>query len=634
MYTLTVPTMINGRTFRKEKTLAALQRAGADRVALALQEEHGYAFSSPATRKLLGKLTDYFESHGIDVIAWGNSLGHDGSPTAERGKYTPLRCFGKGDTRAFCPLDPDLIRDLCTWVKNVAAVGVKTILLDDDLRLGYRGGLGCLCPRHRQKLAAALGEDLPADELYRRIFSGGENPTRTTWLRVQGESMEALAAALRAALDEVAPEVRLGFCASPGAWGNEGWYAPRLAQILAGNTRPLLRTIGAPYWCTHWQGMTPGKVVEIQRRQLAEMKKYPDIEVMTEGDTYPRPRRECPAAYLECYDTILRAEGGGDGILKYMLDYVSDADYETGYLERAEANAPLYRQIDALFAGKHTIGVRPYTDMGQLTTAVLDIRRKDLLSEVQDTLFSPSLDFATENTLPVTYGEAGVRVIFGEDARRLPREELIHGAILDLTAARILTDRGIDVGIAEVSSALPGTPREFFPAEDQAVALPGGVPVGNLRLRAGARLLSEFRYEDGAAVPGTLTYENAAGERFLILPFDGWDAKRAGGCWLSSYARRRAVTAVLPWLGKTVLPVTADGNYPYLYMLTARDGGRVSVGLWNLFPDRIDGLRLRLAARAASLRFVATEGHTEGDILILDRPLYPYEFAGVEITFA
>ena len=57
-----------------------------------------------------------------------------------------------------------------------------------------------------------------------------------------------------------------------------------------------------------------------------------EIELVTEGDTYPRPRLWVSSSILEGYDMILRADGYTHTILKYMLDYNSSPSYETGYV--------------------------------------------------------------------------------------------------------------------------------------------------------------------------------------------------------------------------------------------------------------------------------------------------------------
>ncbi len=82
---------------------------------------------------------------------------------------------------------------------------------------------------------------------------------------------------------------------------------------------------GAPYWTN---AVTLGPNIDAIRVQQYWCDD--SIELLTEGDTYPRPRLWVPSSYLECYDMILRADGNSDGILKYMIDYTYNADYETG----------------------------------------------------------------------------------------------------------------------------------------------------------------------------------------------------------------------------------------------------------------------------------------------------------------
>lgn len=47
MRKITVPIIVTNGHFNKEKTLSELKRAGADRVALAIDREIGHSFSSP-----------------------------------------------------------------------------------------------------------------------------------------------------------------------------------------------------------------------------------------------------------------------------------------------------------------------------------------------------------------------------------------------------------------------------------------------------------------------------------------------------------------------------------------------------------------------------------------------------------
>lgn len=637
MYKITVPTIITNGHFNKEKTLTELKRCKADRIALVVDRELDCAFSSDENLMLLSELIHFFEENGIEAMVWlGETFGHNGGNKSGISKYQNIRHIDGREIEAFCPTDENFASDMCTWIQNIAQCGAKMIMLDDDFRLGYRGGLGCCCDAHMQMLEEELDEKISREQLESLIFNGGKNKYRTAWLKVQKKSMEDFAHKLRNALDEINPDVRLGFCASPCAWDQEGWFAPDMARITAGNTKPFLRTIGAPYWAVSWGGMTLGKVAEIERTELTFLKEYKDIEVFAEGDTYPRPRCECPSSYLECFDMIMRADGRSDGILKYMLDYVSDADYETGYVNSMVKNESLYNEIKKLFKGKISVGVRPYNVSRLFENADLDINRPNLMNEILNGLFYPSIDFTVENSLPTTYENDAVNIIFGENARYISERELKNGNIIDITAAKILTERGIDVGIKEIQlfsiaeqAGFTDLPSEFHIAEGVYTRLASCAIPNELITADNAEIISQYCFDD-KRICGSYKFENDRKMRFLVYNFNAMDAVKSKG-WIASYAKRREILKCIPWLSGQALEAYPDGNYPRLYTMIKKADYSVAVGLWNLFDDKIDNAKIKCDFPINNVRFINCNGHIEGDNIILDSTIYPYEFAGIEI---
>ena len=70
MRKVTIPTVVTNGHFDKEKTLAEIKRCGADRIAIAVDRELDYQFSSPETIKLVKELIQYYEANGLETLVW------------------------------------------------------------------------------------------------------------------------------------------------------------------------------------------------------------------------------------------------------------------------------------------------------------------------------------------------------------------------------------------------------------------------------------------------------------------------------------------------------------------------------------------------------------------------------------
>ena len=634
MYKITVPTIVTNGHFNKEKTLKELKRAGAHRIALAIDRELEHKFSSPENLKLISELIKYYEDNKIETLVWlGETFGHNGSPTTEPAPYTRMRHFDKHDMKSFCPLDENFQKDFAGWVKNIAKCGAKMILLDDDYRMNCRSlhAVGCCCKRHMQLMCDELGETLTADELYSKVFRGGQNRYRDAWLKVQSGGMLEFSKMLRRELDTVSPDTRLGMCAC-SRWDVSGADILENTLALAGKTKPFFRASGAPYW-----GNKLGVIIEHTRAEL-DWFKSSDVEIFTEGDTYPRPRFACSAARLECFDTALRAADMSNGILKYMLDYVSDADYETGYVDAMVENADLYKKIEQLFSNKEAVGVRPLNEQYRF-------REKDLydgdwsyVGTWCNHFCDPNTKLVTYTSLPTSYSGCGVNILTEESGRFVSLEALKNGSIIDFNSAKLLMDRGIDVGIEDYcvytpqsSKGLADVPEEYYIEEDEYVRLDPDVKVKNITHKKGAKILTRLHFSD-EVIDGVFLYENAEGHRFMVLPFNTADAipVNAKMGWIPAYARRRQILSHLDWLGQSI-PVYTEGNHPHLYEMLKENSESLAFGVWNLFDDKIKNLKIRITVPFKEMRFVNCEGHLDGEYAEIDTTLYPFEFLGIEI---
>ena len=621
MYKISVPIVIRScRRYTPEAMLAEVKKFDAQRVFLAL----GYYQLDPKNRREdIEDLRTYckiFKEAGLEVGAWIWTFGFEEKIPFHH--MTLLTGPEEQEDTMACPMDPDFLQFSYDYIRDIAGTGVDLIMFDDDFRYGILGDTpACLCPLHVARINEILGEELTREALAEKILTGGKNKYRDAWLQVNGEGFRIFAKNARAAVDSVDPTVRMGACACMTSWDVDGVTADELATLLAGNTQPFVRLIGAPYWAINrsW-GNDVQDVAELERMESA-WTRFEGIEIFAEGDAYPRPRISCPAAFLENYDMALRASGSTDGILKYGVDYVSEPGYENGYAVMHQRNRPLYAGIDAHFGGKKNVGIRVYEYPMKASEAVLP-SLDGLKNRLDHTIFSQAARVLAHNAIPSVYEGTGVTgMAFGENARHLPEEAFAKGLILDIAAAKILQDRGMDVGLRELGKKI--RPNEELFASGNRIALVDAWAYG-ITVSEQVEVLST-----GDGVPLSYRYENAAGQRFLVLNFATDIISKKAYIW-KHYARGRQIEENTLWLSGGKLPACAAGH-PHLYLQCKEGEGCITVGLWNLCPDPVFAPVVRLGASYGSVEWLNTNGKLEGDTVRLEE-IPPYGFAAFTVS--
>ena len=282
--------------------LSELKRLDVDRVFIAFERESFFAEGVEREKyfSLLKTNVNFFQNNGYKVGVWFNAFGF-GAPLGEKEsetakKYTPIRSVTAKQNQtndAFCPEDSVFLNDYLRWVKEIATVKSDLLMLDDDLCLSVRPGIGCFCDKHLKLIEEELGEKVDVDGLYDKLFVGGANKIRKAWLKVVKGTMIKFASSVREAVNEVDFTIRVGFCAGFTSWDIEGIDALELAKVLAGNTKPFLRFTGAPYWAINglnrFNGMPLSAIIEEARGQEYHSRNS-GVETFIESDSYPRPR--------------------------------------------------------------------------------------------------------------------------------------------------------------------------------------------------------------------------------------------------------------------------------------------------------------------------------------------------------
>lgn len=628
MYKLSIPVMVTARTFDPAAILADLRACGADRVFLAIPPLTTDEAAQARNNQKLADAIAFFKGKGIEVGVWFWAFWVEGTSD-----FTRITGVNGSKTRVnMCPLDENFLAFMEHHLSTVAAMHPDLIQFDDDFRFSELScGMGCACPLHLAAAEKTLGKPMPRENLMQVLFGGKKNEYRSAFLRANGDSFRQFSRRARAAVDRVDPSVRLGQCACIGTFDYDGTDSFEISRILAGNTKPFVRLIGAPYWAErqNW-GNRLGDVIDLERLE-ASWNTDPDIEIFSEGDAYPRPRFHVPAAYVELFDAALRADGGLGGILKYMMDYTSSSRYERGYMNRHIADAPMKETLSRVFSDKQDNGIRVYDSMKKIEDADFSLRRVSE-SVVQDQFYSKASRMLSAEALPACYrGQGCAGITFGENARHLPSYAYEKPLILDACAARILTESGVDVGAAAFGAFVsPAVIRD--PETDEDVRINAVQPyMQEITPAENASVRCQFVTPDGRAYPFCYTYENGNGQRFIVFTFDSDIASEE--IW-RNYENAALLNRILTAWG-TPIPVQCP-NAPDLHIIvkdgTGANGSMTrAVGFFNCFADFITDAEITIPGTWSHASFHGCSGSLTETGIRIDR-INAYEYCFVELA--
>ena len=560
--------------------------------------------------------TAFFKERGFEVGVWINGFGT--SPSVAKNapeelkrsaKITSIKGVSQG---AFCPTDKGFMKIYLELVKAVASVGPDMIMIDDDLCLSVRPGIGCFCENHKKMIWQNAGEIF--EDFEQKIFTGKPSRYRDAWYKAVGDSLRDFCKAVRQAIDSVDATIRAGFCSGYTSWDMEGADALELSLILAGDTEPFVRFSGAPYWVMRDKVRFPGQrmaeIIGFVRAQ-EKLTRGKISDVFHEGDVYPRPRYRVPANLLECYDLALKACGGIHSF-KYIEDYCALPGMEDGYIDRHIKNIPLYDFIEEKFSKKSCDGIYVYENLKTIQDRELPgefIGEKPIMHKSIGT----ASGFLGIHCLPVTYEPNDEYAIaFGENAKHI--EKLPKKLIVDISAAKILVKRGFDLGLFDCIKAEEPITEVYGGNEYSLWSAAKDSGYYNCTINKSAKIMSYYKSEN-TNYPSAYTYNNGKTE-FLVFTFDAGETLKNASTLLS-YIKQDIITDFMPNLPHIK-------KHPEVYEVYKKGENDCALLFVNIFEDSMFDFEIQLDDIYGKMEIMGANGVLKGDKIAVTSEIPPY----------
>ena len=495
---------------------------------------------------------------------------------------------GRVSPIGICALDKDFRKESC---RNFALIAGKArvplILIEDDYSLQNHtnASFGCFCPLHLEAFAKKAGRFYSREEL-QKIYK--EDKTETLELRrlfaaCAKDSLVSLASELRAAVDEVSPETRIGLCETLNT-DADGFAAIDIARALAGpNTRPMMRLRCA--WYTSYDA--PQMMPDYLAHTLYTAERLSkDIEFIIEADTYPH------TTYFGSPELLNALAMGADNVLLYAAQYLDDPTEDPAYFEMFKRNDKFFDAVSLLGNSGKMEGVKIIYDP-------LSHSAKKLTRDGRITIVHTSAAFARMG-IPFSTVNGKPDILIGQNAAVLSDTEirriLSGGVLLDAEAAEILEKRGygelIGVSVKPVAKYLfvgekicrlpifDGIKGNFVynlafaPAgSENAVQYKNPVP------QKGAEILSYFvDPEENFMQPGMVRFTNKLGGRVCVLASTMTFNRTAN---LFNLRKAEMIRRVLEWLKKGELPA-AVARIPNCWLKVRKTDDATIIFITNL----------------------------------------------------
>ena len=356
--------------------------------------------------------------------------------------YNKEQLVGNDFTPMCCPYDKEFQNHMREQMRTVALRRPSVIMIDDDMGIVYRIGIkGCACPLHMAELNRRAGTNMTREELVEHVFGDSEDDKKYTdvYLDVQGDSLEAIARAMREGIDSVDPSIQ----GAVSIAGNYCEFTERIASAFAGKGNPAVaRYNNGNFGASSPRGFTKHMLRAATQRE--HLKGKIDI-FLTESDTCPHNRYATAASVLHSHMTGTILEGA-KGAKHWITTSSAGFNLATG---RA------YRNILAKYSGFYEELSKLYDELRPVGCRIPLSKKRDFCLRVPD-IFSAQYTLSPWCTnvlerlgLPMYFSSDKGGAVFLDDdvCEKFTDEEITEffkGTVfLSAKAARLLISHGM-----------------------------------------------------------------------------------------------------------------------------------------------------------------------------------------------
>jgi len=503
----------------------------------------------------------------------------------------------KGNKVRFCPDDPGFAKYITDTFVLLAREKPAFILTDDDVR-AYSHNAECFCARHVAEFNARRGTAYTERELRERVSAASkDDPDYTTFLAVQRDMMERLAARFRAAIDSVDSTIPAGICVA----GEETFLTPPLARAIAAKgQRPVMRVATGCYnerFSIHLASNV------FRTMGFAEYYRNSGIDILDEADTCPHNLWSKSARSFFTHLEVAGFLGYRGAKIWYVNGHKGGAPVSRSYTDVLAANRGVLDVLSREVSAAPAVGVAVpcFTNFPSWH-----------LVKNHGEMFSAPGTFAERVLLPFgvpiraegDFSRDGVYVVSRKaEVNRFTDTELdlvfSHKVLVTAEAAVALTARGRSdlIGLSAAAKEFRfNRERDVKTGRSYVFAPMDRAPFFS-DLAQGAEMITSLGFSPYAgspvfevAAPGAVLFKNARGGVVLTCAYHG----NMYALHQFSEARKAFVVELLDRLFSNPLRYVCGNDQDVLVMAREGKDGSAYVFAVNMNSEPIGSLRFRV----------------------------------------